>query len=350
VSDPTDLACVLHLHSTHSDGSGTVDEIAEAGARAGVDVVLLTDHDTLAAREEGEEGHYGDVLLLAGEEVSPRGGNHYLAFGIDRTIDHRGLTAAQITALVEEAGGFGFAAHPFSRASKRFRRLGNPMPFSDLDAVSGIELWSFVTDTAETLPSVRAALRFIARPNRQVDHPPAENLAGWDRMCATRRVAAVGGLDAHQIGVRIAGHVPFKLMGYRRSFAHLRTHVLADAPLTGDLERDRELVYTPLREGRSYIAMDSLAPAHGFRFWAHGPGGSVAMGAEAPFGDGHDLHVLAPRPARLRLLRDGREIAVVEGPALAHRASEPGVYRVEAHLHAHGRERTWVLSNPIYLR
>ena len=30
--------------------------------------------------------------------------------------------------------------------------------------------------------------------------------------------------------------------------------------------------------------------------------------------------------------------------------TEPGVYRVEAYRDAHGRERTWILSNPIYLR
>jgi hypothetical protein len=29
---------------------------------------------------------------------------------------------------------------------------------------------------------------------------------------------------------------------------------------------------------------------------------------------------------------------------------EPGVYRVEAYRRAKGRERTWIISNPIYLR
>jgi predicted metal-dependent phosphoesterase TrpH len=47
-----DLACVMHVHSTCSDGSGTVAEIAAAAAASGVDVVLLTDHDTLAARDQ----------------------------------------------------------------------------------------------------------------------------------------------------------------------------------------------------------------------------------------------------------------------------------------------------------
>jgi hypothetical protein len=60
--------------------------------------------------------------------------------------------------------------------------------------------------------------------------------------------------------------------------------------------------------------------------------------------------VRAPRPAALRLVRNGAEIASVEAPVVAHRVSEPGVYRVEARLTAYGRERTWILSNPIYLR
>ena len=34
-----DLACVVHLHSTWSDGTGTVPQIVSAGQRAGVDVV-----------------------------------------------------------------------------------------------------------------------------------------------------------------------------------------------------------------------------------------------------------------------------------------------------------------------
>src|SRR5437764_14772076 len=115
-----DLTCVVHVHSTHSDGTGTVAEIAAAAVRNSVDVVLLTDHDTLAARRRGEEGWHGDVLVLVGEEVSPAGRDHYLAFGIAEEIDHRGLDAAGICAAVRAAGGFGFAAHPFSRGSERF--------------------------------------------------------------------------------------------------------------------------------------------------------------------------------------------------------------------------------------
>ncbi|MEA2400493.1 MAG: hypothetical protein QOK00_896, partial [Thermoleophilaceae bacterium] len=36
--------------------------------------------------------------------------------------------------------------------------------------------------------------------------------------------------------------------------------------------------------------------------------------------------------------------------ALETEVEAPGVYRVEALRRSHGRERTWILSNPIYLR
>jgi len=342
-----DLACVIHLHSTYSDGTGTVEQIAKAGRRAGVDVVLLTDHDTLAAKRNGQEGWYGSVLVLVGEEVSPRRRNHYLAFGIDEEIDHSALDAAGICAAVRAAGGFGFAAHPFSEGSRRFKRAGPGMPFDALDseALGGIELWSFVNDTGEAVTSVREMATFLAAPGRILDHPPARNLRAWDDLCSRRRVVAIGGIDAHQFGKRIGPVVPLRLMAYHRSFRYIRTHVLCAEPLSGELEHDRGQVYEALREGRCYISVDSLGPPDGFGFEAD----DLPMGAEAAAGR-RTLRAHTPADAKLRLLRDGREIAGGLGRSLEVEVEQPGVYRVEAVRRAGRRERTWILSNPIYLR
>jgi hypothetical protein len=336
---------VVHVHSTYSDGTGTVPEIAAAAARNAVDVVLLTDHDTLAARRQGEEAWHGSVLVLVGEEVSPRGRDHYLAFDVSSEVK-RGQPSAGICAAVKEQGGFGFAAHPWSAGSQVIKRPG-AMPWTDIDCdgLEGIEVWSFVTDTLESLTSVGQILRFVARPERVLDHAPSQNVAEWDRLGGRRRVVGIAGIDAHQIGIRVLGHVPIKLMSYARSFRHLHTHVLCEELPTGELEHDREQVYSALRAGRCYMAVDSLAPARGFEFGAEG----LPMGGEAPAGP-VTLRTRTPRPAALRLLRDGAEIARADGPSLEQQVKEPGVYRVEAQLPAHGRERTWILSNPVYLR
>jgi hypothetical protein len=109
------------------------------------------------------------------------------------------------------------------------------------------------------------------------------------------------------------------------------------------VQRDRAAVYAALREGRCYLAVDPLGPPSGFAFWAD----DAPMGAEAPAGQPHDLHVRMPRPARIRLLRDGALFASADhADSLDVTCSEPGVYRVEVDI----GERVWIVTNPIYLR
>ena len=99
-----------------------------------------------------------------------------------------------------------------------------------LAALHGIELWNMANDAGEQLESIPAALRFLAMPARMLDHPPERNMRGWDELCRTRRMVAIGGLDAHQYGKRVGPFVPVRVMSYRRSFRLIRTHVLCEAP------------------------------------------------------------------------------------------------------------------------
>jgi hypothetical protein len=335
IREAYDLTCVIHVHSTHSDGSGTVPQIAHAAKRAGIDVVLLTDHDTLAAKRRGEERWYDGVLVLVGEEVSPTDRDHYLAFGIDKEIDRR-LTGPEICAAVAAAGGFGFGAHPFSRGSERFRRPG--IAFGQRDCLDGIELWSFLNDTGERVRGFRDLARMILTPQRAIGSPPEDNLREWDQLCQSRRVVAIGGLDAHQFGIRVAGRVPIRLMGYARAFKQLHTHVLVDEPLTHELAGDRARVFAALREGRCYIANDQVADARGFSF--------THMGEEIAFEPGLELLIRTPRPAHIRLLRNGEIVAEAASSEVRHSIELPGVYRSEVVLSG----RAWIFSNPVYIR
>ena len=60
----------LHIHTPYSDGTGSHKEIAQAALRAGIDIVIVTDHNVWV---KGPEGYYQDgekrVLLMVGEEV-----------------------------------------------------------------------------------------------------------------------------------------------------------------------------------------------------------------------------------------------------------------------------------------
>ncbi len=54
-----EYSCGIHVHSTISDGTGEVHEIIQAGQAAELDVLILTDHNSLKAKTEGWEGWHG---------------------------------------------------------------------------------------------------------------------------------------------------------------------------------------------------------------------------------------------------------------------------------------------------
>ena len=61
----------LHVHSNASDGTDPPAEVMRRAARAGLDVVALTDHDTVAGHAEARAAA-GPVTLLPGMELSCR--------------------------------------------------------------------------------------------------------------------------------------------------------------------------------------------------------------------------------------------------------------------------------------
>lgn len=83
----------LHTHSSRSDGTDPPAELVEHAAAAGIDVLGLTDHDTLAGWDDATEAarRHG-VGLVPGVEISCRlagASVHMLAYLVDPT--HPGL-------------------------------------------------------------------------------------------------------------------------------------------------------------------------------------------------------------------------------------------------------------------
>ena len=107
----------LHVHSTASDGTDPPAEVMRRAARAGLDVVALTDHDTVAGHAEAQAAA-GPVTLLPGMELSCRLDGrslHMLAYLFDadqpelaaeltRIRDDRVLRAR---AMVDKLAGLG---------------------------------------------------------------------------------------------------------------------------------------------------------------------------------------------------------------------------------------------------
>ncbi|MBM3216108.1 hypothetical protein FJZ36_14470 [Candidatus Poribacteria bacterium] len=340
-----DYAGAIHIHSTLSDGTGTVDEIIRHAQDAALDFAILTDHEHLDARELGYQGWHGDLLFLVGEEVSPRFRDHYLAFDIRQSVRGRGgRTAQEVIDAVAAQGGIGFIAHPIGEG---YPSRAMACPWTDWDATgyTGIEIWSYMHDWVRGTHWGNVALA-LSRPDSMLSGPHHRALAQWDRVGATRRVVGIGTLDVH--AKRMPGIVYPKVLPYPFTFRSIRTHILLDEPLVpGDADLAANRVYAALRHGNCFISHDGIADSTGFQFTAQRAGRIVAMmGDELPLEPGISVYASVPEPAHISLIRFGNVVAEADDKRLSYAVTGAGVYRVEVRR----RFRPWIYSNPIYVR
>ncbi|MFQ5793096.1 MAG: PHP domain-containing protein, partial [Acidobacteriota bacterium] len=105
------------MHTTTSDGHGTHDEVAEAAIRAGLDFIVITDHNTLPLEFEGYYYRGFDrILRLIGEEVhdlarSPER-SHLLIYGTEIDLSPHADRPQSLIREVQKRGGLSFLAHP----------------------------------------------------------------------------------------------------------------------------------------------------------------------------------------------------------------------------------------------
>ncbi len=328
---------VFHVHSTHSDGSGTVAEIVSAAQRAGVDFVVLTDHNNVRARQDGE-GWRDGVLLIVGEEVSTRAG-HCLAVGIPGSIPRHRPTE-EVLRDIRSQGGLSFIAHPHGVYKPFLRKHDHSWKDWSIEAYTGLEVWSYMFDWAQQFKYYRWT-ECVQHPDRLIIGPDPKTLARWDEAGRKARVVGIGGVDAHARRYALLNRVIFP---YEDLFRTVRTHVLLDGPPTGEAKPDTASLLNAVGKGHCFAAYNHLAPGTGFRFFSSEAG--LEMGDEALFHGHPDLVVESPERATIRLIRDGFPYDEAEGRRHTFRADEPGVYRVEARLNG----RPWVFTNPIYLR
>jgi predicted metal-dependent phosphoesterase TrpH len=110
------------MHTTSSDGWPTPHELVDhAARRARLDVIAVTDHDTIegALRAREYAAKRARFQVIVGEEVSSRDG-HIVALFLERRV-RPGMSAAATVHAIHDQGGLAIAAHPFWRTQRRTR-------------------------------------------------------------------------------------------------------------------------------------------------------------------------------------------------------------------------------------
>lgn len=349
---PPAVRGAIHVHTRRSDGTGAVDDVLRAAARAGLQFLIVTDHGD-GTRAPDPPAYRNGVLYIDSVEVSTRSG-HVVALNLPQTPYPLGGDGRDVVEDIARLGGMSIAAHPTStRAELRWRAWDAPidgLEWLNGDSEWRDEPWYGLLRTLVAYPfgAPQALAMLIQRPQAVMEV--------WDRRNETRRTVAVAASDAHaHIGLGSMGEpyaatqaIPFP--GYE---AVLRTFSigLTDIALSGRAEDDARLVLAALRAGHVFSTVDALA----------GPGAQIAIRATSGRGTaaGGDLLPIDgpvtitvegrwPPEAQVTLLREGRPIVTGTGPLRYTAPEEPAVYRAEVVLPVRPGV-PMLLTNPIYV-
>ncbi len=136
----------LHMHSTYSDGLGTIQQILDYAQRqTNLAVIALTDHDViegaLRAREIWSRGNYRFDFVV-GEEISTKSG-HLLALFIEKHIPPR-LSMEESIDLIHAQRGLAIVAHPLNQLFRHScpRSVLNRIKASHNVWLDAIETWN----------------------------------------------------------------------------------------------------------------------------------------------------------------------------------------------------------------
>ena len=346
----------IHMHTRYSDGHGSHEDIVNAALEAGIDGVIVTDHNVWV---DGLEGYTHDggrkVLMLIGEEVHDQvrepQKNHLLVIGAGQEMASLASDPQKLIDGVSKANGLSFLAHPCEKESPGLKEPDLSWVDWQVSGYTGIELWNAMSEFKEHSRTRLHAAFYAFNPPHVGHGPSEETLKKWDALLRSgRKVVAIGGTDAHQFPGSL-GPLRRTVFPYLFHFKTVNTHLLLSAEPTNEFLHDRELVMNALRAGHAFIGYDLPAPTHGFRFTAQGQTEKAWMGDEISSKNSVTLQIRLPQRAECHLLKDGEVIKIWAGrDTCTHITGEPGVYRVEVFIPYLGRKRGWIYSNPIYVR
>jgi hypothetical protein len=269
---------------------------------------------------------------------------------------HEGISSTSSTVQKYlRQGGFGLVIHA-GNCRRPWKGKLDP-------AVAGLEILDYADQLYDCSAFAKLNAFLFYPANRalaclRVYHRPEETLARWDREASVRPVVGFYGPNMHQ-NVRIFKWEP-KFPPADAVMPLASNHILSREPLTGDFQSDRRAVYTAIRNGNLFFALDILGDSSGFRFSATQEGRGAIMGEGLVAGVETNFSVRLPRiesNSRLEIVvyRDGVELLRKSGHDLTFQATRAGAYRVEVlakvpTFFGWGRMAPWIYSNPIYLR
>lgn len=274
---PRWFAGEMHSHTNHSDGRASLAEVRQAIREKGLDFMVLSDHNTIAAHPEIPRENCNPLVIPGLEWTTFHG--HAVAVGIREYVDWRARredTLQDKIDAVHRQGGLVSIAHPFT--------VGDPFCTGceweyhnvDLSQVDLLEIWS-------------GSWQKTAIPNWRA-------LTWWDELLNQGlRITGVGARDLHRLEQLDESDAP-------------NTYVYAWACSQAE-------ILTALKRGAVQVSVGPLADVKVIT----GKGGTYTIGDIVPLyeGERRELHISVPALEgdgfELRLVGDGEIVQRITG-------------------------------------
>ncbi len=331
----------VHIHTTDSDGSKSLEEVAEIASSVNLDFILVSDHMTLKSRQAGKEGFYGGTFAAIGYEHNDNEDcNHYLLFETGDVLSNK-YSAQEYVAEGRRQGALGIIAHPDEVRPRVGRFPSYPWLAWDAKGFDGIEIWNQMSEWMENLNTFNR-VKMLFSPRKFMKSPTDRILQIWDELNLTGKIAGVGGVDVHAYPYRLG---PFRItiFPYKVQFKSIRTHLLLPDELSRNVKTARKQVFDAIRDCRVFISNHRWGDAAGFEFKARQGSEMVTMGGSLKNHEDSIVTAKVPDRAIIRLIANGKSVLESNGDYLEYHPSGPGLFRVEAFKNKKG----WIYSNHI---
>jgi hypothetical protein len=120
--------------------------LVDAAVKAGIDLIAVTDHDTMdSVKETQSRGEAAGLTVVGGQEVTTKGPalTHILGWFLEKRIA-RGMSLEDTVAAIHAQGGLAIVPHPFMPVYFGSIQPGMLRRLIEKQSVDGIEMLSTV--------------------------------------------------------------------------------------------------------------------------------------------------------------------------------------------------------------
>ena len=337
------LKGAIHIHTTSSDGTGNIDEISKAAKEAGLDWIIITDHNKLGVKE----GIYNGVYVLTGEEISPSSNsNHCMAFDIKEQIKNV-EEPLEYLQEIRKQNGFSCICHPHESLERNNSYSAIRWEYNNFSMIDGIEIWNYFSNWTNDYDDTNlfSQAYYYLFGNFLKNEPLQETLEMWDKLNVGVRTPkfAIGGLDSHAIKYK-KFMMTYTVYPYSTLFKTVINVIPSKEKLPHDFEKAKKIIFDSIKSGRLFILDQRRGNNCEMYFYAHNKTLACTLGDNIEIDDDSEITVMLPKRAEIRLIKDGETwLRAKRTKRAKFKIKYSGTYRVEIYRFS----QAWAFSNPM---